>query len=177
MSETQIPAYVDTRKVFHQHEELIGTVSLQSLPRFKESLANDQGIVEIALYFSVNDSKQRIIKGNISAHVEVACQRCLEPLAIYLEDDICLVLLEEESAAASLGPEFDPWICSEFKLLLTEVVDEQLMLCMPIVNYHETEDCLKQLEYKRVELSTNSSSQASFKESPFSVLKNLKNKT
>ena len=177
MSETQIPAYVDTRKVFLQHEELTGTVSLQSLPRFKESLANDQGIVEIALYFSVNDSKQRIIKGSISAQVEVACQRCLEPLAIYLKDDISLVLLEEESAATNLDPELDPWICNEFKLVLTEVVDEQLMLCMPIVNYHETRDCLEQLEYKRTELSTNSSSQASLKESPFSVLKSLKNKT
>lgn len=177
MSESQIPAYVDTRKVFLQHEELTGTVSLQSLPRFKESLANDQGIVEITLYFSVNDSKQRIIKGSISAQVEVTCQRCLEPLAIYLKDDISLVLLEKESAAVNLGPELDPWICSEFKLLLSEVVDEQLMLCMPIVNFHETKDCLEKLEYKRVELSIDRSSQASLKESPFSVLKNLKNKT
>ena len=78
MSESSIPAYVDTRKAFLQEGTIGGEVSLDKLPRFLEGLANDAGTVSVELSFDLNESKQRIISGHLRAEVEVVCQRCLE---------------------------------------------------------------------------------------------------
>ena len=85
-----------------------------------------------------------------------------------------MALFEEESAITELDSSLEPWISSEYKLVLSELVEEQLMLCMPIVNYHENEDCLELLAYKKAELRSDESAQADSKENPFAVLKVLK---
>ncbi|NKB31711.1 MAG: hypothetical protein GKR91_01260 [Pseudomonadales bacterium] len=71
MSESLIPTYVDTRKVFLQLEKISGKVALEKLPRFLDSLANNQGTVDVELGFSINQSNQRVIEGNLLAQVEV----------------------------------------------------------------------------------------------------------
>ena len=37
----------------------------------------------------------------------------------------------------------DPWICEDHKLDLAEMVEEQLILCMPLVSYHDSGDCVE----------------------------------
>ena len=127
----------------------------------------------VELDFSTNDSGQRIISGHISAKVDVICQRCLEPLGIVLEDDIRLALLKDETKISSLDADLDPWICPDNKLDLASLVEEQLMLCMPIVSYHEAADCSSKLDYTTGrDKSTASGTNGVV--NPFSVLKSLK---
>ena len=77
MPESLLPTYVDTRKVFLQQEEISGSVALEKLPRFADSLADNQGVINVELRFSTNESNLKVIKGHLSARVEVFCQRCL----------------------------------------------------------------------------------------------------
>ena len=174
MSESLLPTYVDTRKVFLQQEEISGSVALENLPRFADSLVDSRGVVNVELQFFTNESNLRLIKGHLSARVEVACQRCLEPLAVELEDEIRLVLFEEDSITAELDPRFDPWISGEYKLVLAELVEEQLILCMPIVNFHENKDCLDNLNYLGNEIQQTDEQAKLEGKSPFAVLKKLK---
>ena len=126
MSEGPIPAYVDVRKAFGQALSLSGSVSLELLPRFRECLASDQARVGVNLSFSVDpDTGQRQITGDIEAQVEMTCQRCLQAVGLELSDSIRLALLVSEDQVASLEPEWDPWICTEPKLELAELVEEQ----------------------------------------------------
>ena len=174
MPESLLPTYVDTRKVFLQQEEISGSVALEKLPRFADSLADNQGVINVELRFSTNESNLKVIKGHLSARVEVFCQRCLEPLGIELEEEISLILLEEDSAATKLDPHFDPWISGEYKLVLAELVEEQLLLCMPIVNFHESKNCLNNLDYQNNGIEQTGEQEQVATESPFTVLKELK---
>ena len=63
MSDSLLPTYVDTRKVFLQQEEISGSVALENLPRFADSLADNRGVVNVELQFSTNESNLRLIKG------------------------------------------------------------------------------------------------------------------
>lgn len=173
MSDRPIPVYVDTRKIFQQQGEIAGPVPLARLTRFQDSLASDQGFVRVELQFFTNDSGLHVISGQLRAEVQVICQRCLEPLGIVLEDDIRLVVLQDEARAATLDAGFDPWICADTKLDLASLVEEQLMLCMPIVNLHETSLCGDKLAYTPP-AEMQSQAQAGSPESPFAVLKALK---
>ena len=106
MSDSSIPAYADTRKIFLQEGNISGTLSLDRLPRFCKSLADKNGSVSIELKFSLNNAKERLISGSLRAEVNVFCQRCLKPLAIALADDINLALVRDEEAAKQLDAEY-----------------------------------------------------------------------
>lgn len=170
MSDSSIPAYADTRKIFQQEEFISGNLGLDRLPRFRKTLANDQGLVSLELKFTFGEAKERLIAGRLQAQVNVFCQRCLKPLAIALADDIKLALVQDEEAAQRLDAELDPWICEDHKLDLAELVEEQLILCTPIVSYHESGECMTQKDYVAGEDATESVAS----ESPFAVLRALK---
>lgn len=174
MSDSFIPAYADTRKIFLQEGNISGTLSLDRLPRFCKSLANKNGSVSIELKFSLNNAKERLISGSLRAEVNVFCQRCLKPLAIALADDVNLALVRNDEASKQLDAALDPWICEDHKLDLAEMVEEQLILCMPLVSYHDSGDCVNLKNYvSGAHIEEDAASSVS-KESPFAVLRSLK---
>ena len=171
MSDSSIPAYADTRKIFQQEDIISGNLGLDRLPRFRKTLANDEGSVSLELKFTFGEAKERLIAGSLQAQVNVFCQRCLKPIAIALADDIKLALVRDEEAAQRLDAELDPWICEDHKLDLAELVEEQLILCTPIVSYHESGECMNQRDY----VAGEDAAESVATENPFAVLKSLKN--
>ena len=174
MSQTPVPTYVDTRKLFLQQGVICGSMSLERLPGFRDCLIDDEAEIQIQLKFSIDESRQRLIEGTLKASVHVRCQRCLEPLAIELADDIRLALIDNEDAIGSLDAGWDPWICADHKLELAGLVDEQLMLCMPIVNLHSSGDCPARVNYSTGTNDGPLDGERGNRENPFSVLKVLK---
>ena len=174
MSESQIPAYVDTRKVFPEGAAIAGNLSLKKLELFQEYLSAPVGSVKVELFFRIAESGQRQITGRVAASVQVYCQRCLAPLGIELADDIRLVLLRDEAKAADLEPNFDPWICEGFKLELATIIEEQLILCLPIVSYHSQGECANALNYQVGSSAIVANADDNQTKSPFSILKELK---
>ena len=173
-AEQPLPHYADTRWVFQQGAELRGTVALPRLPEFHSSLATDQASITASLQFSVDDSGHRLITGNVQAEVEVTCQRCLAPVGIQLQDKVSLALVKNEEDAARLKPELDPWICPDIKLQLAAVVEEQLLLSLPMVCYHPEGECTRKLDYTVGESPGDDESGATARENPFAVLQQLK---
>ena len=174
MSESPVPAHVDTRKIFLQQGTVSGHVSLDRLARFQEYLANSTGSIQVELGFHTDESGQQLIIGNLQAKVQVICQRCLGPLALELADDIKLVLLRDETDAERLDSNLDPWICLDNKLDIARLVEEQLILCLPTVSYHQAGDCYE--KFKLAAFSDDAISQTKMtpEENPFSILKSLK---
>ena len=148
MADSALPAYVDTRKVFLQQTRIKGVVALECLSRFREGLASDFAKVWVSLNFSINESGQKLIRGNLSADIDVFCQRCLDPLTINLVDEINLILISDENEIERLAVDLDPWICTNHRLYLASMIEEQLILCMPIITYHPDSVCLGKLQYK-----------------------------
>mgnify|MGYP000880284414 CR=1 FL=1 len=179
MADSVLPAYVDTRKVFLQQTQIKGIVALERLSRFKESLASDVGKIWVSLNFSINESGQKLIRGKLSADIEVFCQRCLEPLTINLVDEIKLILLSDENEINRLAANLDPWVCSNYRLYLARMIEEQLILCMPLITYHPDRVCLDKLKYKGRALAQEVDSAQENKtmddpKNPFHILKTLK---
>ena len=123
MSLTPVPSYVDTRKLFLQQGVVCGSMSLERLPGFRDCLLDDEASIQIQLNFSIDESQQRLIQGKLQASVHVSCQRCLQPIAIELADDIRLALIDNEDAIGTLNAGWDPWICADHKLELAALVD------------------------------------------------------
>ena len=147
MDDCRLPEYADVRKVFLQEQELSGSLPLKNLDNLKGILNSDKGQLRVSLRFFQNKFGQRIIAGKLNANIEVLCQRCLQPLEQSIVDDINLVLVGQEEDASDLEEKYDPWVCKEHKLNLCDLVEEQLILALPIVSVHSDPNCLEKLEY------------------------------
>ncbi|HAG70999.1 MAG TPA: hypothetical protein DCL66_02240 [Gammaproteobacteria bacterium] len=174
MSKSEIPSYVDTRKVFLQEGNLVGTIVFSRMKRFQECLLENQGNVQVELEFSANKSKQRIIIGKLTASAPVACQRCLEAVQIDLEESFILALVRQESDIDKLEEPLDPWICEDHKLDVAALIEEQLLLCLPIVSTHDDKGCLTNLGYDEQKNATIDGASQDSSKNPFAILKTLK---
>lgn len=169
MYDSPLPEYVNARKIFTQGVSLSGYMGLTRLVRLQDCLAGKEADIRAEIRFFVDDFGQRHITGEIEARFSVECQRCLEPLPIELNDAINLVLVADEAAAKSLEKQFDPWILEENKIFLADLIDEQLVLSMPIVNYHQSGPCSERTGYKSGDGKTEEEGSTN----PFSVLASL----
>lgn len=174
MSDRQVPVYVDTRRIFQQEAVVGGFVELERLPRFRQSLVSDEAEIQVELRFCEGDSGYREIHGHLQARVEVACQRCLEPMAIDLADQLSLALVRDDEQASRLKPELDPWICPDIKLVLADLIEEQLILSLPIVAAHEEGHCQADTGAAELTADTGEGIEEEVKENPFAILEQLK---
>lgn len=175
MTDTLIPDYVDARKIFVQQALIEGTLPVAALPRLGELLADTSGMVNLSLRFSIDDEYRRVIDGSLSSKIAVICQRCLEPMQVEIDESFTLALVESEEQAEKLPKRLDPWLCEDVKLPLADIVEEQLILCMPIVNHH-AHDCIGSLTFEDSHHSKNASNTGDEKGNPFNILKTLKDK-
>ncbi len=141
MSDTPLPTYVDARKVFSQNASMRGAVELKKLERVADCVTDDKGAVTAAFDFRLDSAGKRRIRGQVAASVMLTCQRCLEPVAVDLHEEFDLVLVADEEATRSLDKALDPWICADHKIVLARILDEQILLGMPIVSYHQQGPC------------------------------------
>ncbi len=136
MVETSVPDYVDARKIFAQRAHISGTVPLSRFKRFCELLASPEGELKVSLQFGLDERHRRIVEGSIETCVEVVCQRCLEQTNAELKESFKLGIVESEAQIERLPDDVDPWLTTEIRLALVDILEEQLILAMPIVSYH-----------------------------------------
>jgi len=163
------PHYVDARKVFSQKGKFAGHLSNEKFDRLRDLLVEGHFSVYAELHFSIGERGRRMIEGSVDAQLAVACQRCLKPLELTLADDIRLALVQDEEAAAKLDDEIEPWIDAEYRLDPANIVEEQLLLAMPLAAYHDESEC-------QIELSSSNATgvlSAEREPSPFAILKEL----
>jgi uncharacterized protein len=135
--ESPLPASLDARKVFRQQMRVEGCLPLSAMGRLLTLLVDDIGKVDAVLTFEIDEERRKRIGGAVQASVKVQCQRCLEPLELQLSESVNLALVSTEEKAKQLPASIDPWISGEETLVLADIVEEQLILCMPIVNMHQ----------------------------------------
>lgn len=165
------PLYVDLRKVFSQKAFFEGSLDPSKFARVAPLLASEQFKVAAELRFLLDRRARRRISGKIKAELSVACQRCLQPLEITLEDDIDLALVSSEEQAAAIDDGVDPWIEADFKLDPAQIVEEQLLLSMPLASYHDRADCAPVgRDASKSTLDTPQEGEAN----PFAILQTLK---
>ncbi|MGH8129465.1 MAG: YceD family protein [Steroidobacteraceae bacterium] len=77
---------------------------------------------------------------HVEASVVLVCQRCLGPVRRKLESVSPLVFADED--APGLPPDYEPVGGDPRKLDLTALVEDELLLSLPLIAQHEpTEEC------------------------------------
>ena len=165
-----LPQFLDARKMANQGCDLAGIVPLSKLERLKSALVREDGVVNIDLSFTLDDRGHRVVEGQISALVYVQCQRCLGELEQSVTAQVNLALVAGEAQAKALPKDLDPWTVVDSSADLYHLIEEEILLALPMVAYH-SEQCVEQALYSSKQEGSEQEEPA---RNPFSVLEQLK---
>ena len=114
--------------------------------RLTDVAVSTQSHVMIKLQFAKLD-KRPTIHGEMQAEVELVCQRCMRNMQYPLQETFELMLIEKEAELVAVPETHEPWIANALHLNVFELVEEQLLLALPLIAKHADErDCLQASE-------------------------------
>ena len=142
------------------------------MPRLVELLASDSGSIAVDLEFDRDEQGIRVLKGSLSTNVERICERCLEPVSQEINTDFTLGIVLTDEDAKQLPGRYEPLLVDPESLALPEVIEEELMLSLPMFAYHEA--CHGDYQQTDQDEADESDERDEGKENPFSVLSDLK---
>ncbi len=142
MLEGPLPEQVDHKKLAVESARLEGVMALGRFARFSDYLASRQGDVRIKLQFSRGEGRRTLIVGELSADVSVTCQYCLEPVTVSVASSIDVLVVDSTVALLELPQDQDGLVCETERLILTDVLEDELIVSLPMVPKHANGGCL-----------------------------------
>lgn len=137
-----LPVTVDPVLLADKNSRLVGRVAIRGMTRLRAPLQDDSGQVEVDLSFELAEhSNLRRMRGRLAVTVNATCQRCLEPMSVKLEAEPDVVLLREGELEGSLPLEADTLMLGQTPIALAELIEDELLLAMPMVPMHPLEEC------------------------------------
>lgn len=110
---------------------------LETLPAERLPARWRQSPVAFRLVFGWADDRQRVpsLTGRVSAELPAVCQRCLEPLTLSLAQELKLLLTGPDAPVVA-GDAFEAWEIDEPAIRPADIVDEVLVMAMPLAAMH-----------------------------------------
>jgi uncharacterized protein len=134
-SKNILPHIIDPRRFCQQGVVLRGSVVVDGLPRLTENnVVVDHMSADLA--FSVDEQRTRVVQGSLAAGVQVQCQRCLEAMPLAIDCKISLAVVWDEESSRKLADVYDPWIVTSEEADLYAMLEEEVLLNLPFVTYH-----------------------------------------
>jgi uncharacterized protein len=148
-----------------------GEIELSELKRLGELLQLDDAGVDgrsIAIHFEFLRSEFDVpmVAGRLQTSLELECQRCLKPLELAMDVDFRLLI---DASDELLGNSSEDTLYSDDGYIdIAEVVEDELILALPLVAMHEDTACNENWRASELQVETP------VKENPFAVLQQLK---
>jgi uncharacterized protein len=174
LMQSLIPEFLDFVQKADHGAEVKGVWPVSRMQRFSASLLNDSGDVQVDLRFG-RHGKLRTLSGELSVCLNVTCQRCLQAMQYPLQTQINLALIKDDAEADELPAEFEPLLLEAEEMNLAAVIEDELLLALPLVLAHE-HDCSNflQQQAQRQKQEAAQAAEQKAKNNPFAVLKDLR---
>lgn len=112
------------------------SVSLAELPRLRSRLASAEGTVDGHVHFS-REAGIAVAEVRMSGTASLQCQRCMERMTTPVETSVRVALLPLAADVARVPEDLEPMLAPGGRISIDELVEEELMLFLPIVPLHE----------------------------------------
>jgi uncharacterized protein len=137
------------------------------------------GDVEFTLHFDIDEGGAPRVGGSASTTLRLQCQRCMEEMVYPITLKVRLGIVPSREAAANLPDNYDPLVVRGDEVSIASILEDELILAMPIVAMHEIENCsqieVSSKESERIDQETELENlTASGRKNPFAVLAQLK---
>lgn len=174
MQKVRIPISVDPIKNAQKQLSYDGLVPAGNMQRLGEVIINTPQDIAVSLRFDIDQQRVSFFAGHAEVTVEAICQRCNKPMQIHLVSDFQYAPVTKRQTEDNLPAAYEAVELNELgEVMLHDVVEDELLLAMPIVTMHAPENC----EVDRDDMTFGKlPSEAEAKVNPFAVLQDLKRK-
>ena len=154
---------IDSLDFARKGMEISGEVPMAALPRMADLLTDFEGKISYVLRGLMGRDGKPLLQLELDGTCNLRCQRCLKPLAypISLVSTLRLVTEGEQDVSDIEDDEADS-IPAEKRLNVLDLLEEELLLSLPIAPKHENGEC--QIAAEGIARPTN----------PFAILAGLK---
>ncbi len=167
-----LPAVVEPIKLADSGTRLTGQLPVKAMGRLRALCLDESDKVSINLSFErSSDRTLGRMRGTIVASLQVVCQRCLEKMTLVLRAEPSVILIRAQGILIRaqgrediIGRDTDSLVV-DGPILLSNIVEDELLLAMPMVPMHDIDECLAGEHRHRQE-----------RPNPFSVLGELKHR-
>lgn len=127
-----IPATVQASVALAKGARYEGELALKLLPRLAELIQPTSGPIQVNLEAS-RAMGYSSLKGSVGGRLELRCQRCEKIFEWTLDADVNLRLVSSEAEEHQLLQDCEPYCVSEDTLPLREMVEEEVLLALPML--------------------------------------------
>ncbi|MBU6212034.1 MAG: DUF177 domain-containing protein [Gammaproteobacteria bacterium] len=132
---------VDVERLADAGECRENDLSLASLPRLAPDLALTDGTVHARIGFA-RERKQPVADIEVRARLPLRCQRCLQPVWLDVDQQSRVWLVTDLAKVDRDEMGLEPILAPEGHIALRDLIEEELLLAVPLVPRHEDEsDC------------------------------------
>ena len=136
-----LPPFLDLGTAVRQEVHLTGTLAVKSMPRLAAALSSDSGVAEVALQAAPEIGGRALLSGTIRARLAMTCQRCLAGVELDVEAAPRLAWVRSEAEMEALPPEYDPLLSPDGRVAVKDLVEDELLLALPLVPRHAEGAC------------------------------------
>ena len=151
MTSVKLPRQVDFEKMAQNRAHLAGSLELTEFVRLLPSLANEQGKVTIDLIFSRDPKGSAHCVGEVTLECNLQCQRCLQPYLHTQKAPIGLTAVKDHDAALGIESTMEPIITGGESIALVDMIEDELLLVMPLIPKHPLDQCPVEVESSNTE--------------------------
>lgn len=181
----QLPDRIDPLRFAEAKRHLQGVMDIAKMDRLRPYLYSDAGQVQVELDFGIAEDGLRYVHGHLSSALNLVCQRCLHAMEELIETEVNLGVIADQSLADTLPEAYEPLVLGQHDVFLRDVIEDELILALPLVPKHRDEKCKESLSSKNFERNIESKDDVTEtemseeenvirKENPFAVLSSFK---
>ena len=129
----------DVDRLADRQAEIAFDIPLSRLPRVQAQIAGAQGSVRGVAHFR-REAGYRLAELELEGEAKLVCQRCLAPLMWPLTSETRVALVASEMDADRVPQELETVHAPEDRIRVADLVEEELLLTLPLVPLHESAD-------------------------------------
>ncbi|MGH8181856.1 MAG: YceD family protein [Steroidobacteraceae bacterium] len=127
---------LDVDRLAHAEVMIDFDVPLAELPRLKARIAGIGGSVHGVARFG-RQSRFAVVELSLTGKATLQCQRCMQAMELPVDGTTHVALILAEADAADVPGDLEPVLAREGRISAGELVEEELLLALPIVPLHE----------------------------------------
>ena len=127
---------LDVDRLARGEAEIDFDVPLAELSRLKSRIAGIGGSVHGAARFG-RQSRFAVVELSLAGRATLQCQRCMQAMELPIDSTTHVALILAEADVAEVPEELEPVLARNAHISAGELVEEELLLALPIVPLHE----------------------------------------
>lgn len=130
------PEFIDPVSLSARGLSYQGDKPLSCMQRLCDSLSDCGGSARYELEF-LQEGRLHVIHGRIKAKLVLQCQNCLEELILTVDSQLKLGAVRTLEEVSRLSDAYEPLLMQDRKIALKDIIEEELLLALPIIPKHE----------------------------------------